>query len=61
MFINLTARKTNGDFMITSSEVLRDMHPELSFTEISKMIIIIGDEYKAEGYQLDYTFDSEFV
>lgn len=27
MFINLTARKPNGDFYITSSEVIRDTFP----------------------------------
>lgn len=27
MFINLTARKANGDFYITSSEVIRDTFP----------------------------------
>jgi hypothetical protein len=29
MFINLTARKDNGDFYITSSEVIRDSFPVL--------------------------------
>jgi hypothetical protein len=27
--------------------------------EITEMLIAIGDEYEAKGYQLSYTFDEE--
>jgi len=61
MFINLNASKPNSDFMITSSAVLQDMHPTATMAEITEMLIKIGDEYEAQGYQLSYTFDAEFV
>ena len=59
MFINLNARKANGDFMITSSLVLQEQHPTATKAEITEMLIAIGDEYQANGYQLSYTFDLE--
>lgn len=55
-FINLMARKDNGDFMITSTEVLQDQHPSATNADIAEMLIRIGDRYEAEGYQLSYTF-----
>ena len=55
-FINLMARKDNGDFMITSTEVLQEMHPSATNADITEMLIRIGDRYEAEGYQLSYTF-----
>ena len=55
-FINLMARKDNGDFMITSTEVLQEMHPSATNETITEMLIRIGDRYEAEGYQLSYTF-----
>jgi hypothetical protein len=55
-FINLCARKNNGDFMITSTEVLQDQHPFASNETITEMLIRIGDQYEAEGYSLSYTF-----
>lgn len=61
MFINLHASKPNGDFMITSSAVLQDMHPTATMAEITEMLIKIGDKYEAQGYQLSYTFDEEFA
>ena len=61
MFINLNASEPNGDFMITSSAVLQDMHPTATMAEITEMLIKIGDEYEDKGYQLSYTFDEEFV
>lgn len=33
MFINLTARKANGDFYITSSEVIRDTFAPIELTD----------------------------
>ena len=59
MFINLNASKANGDFMITSTAVLQDKHPTATMAEITEMLIIIGNEYEAQGYQLSYTFDLE--
>lgn len=61
MFINLNASKPNGDFMITSSVVLQEKHPTATMAEITEMLIKIGDEYEAQGYQLSYTFDEELV
>lgn len=55
-FINLCARKNNGDFMITSTEVLQDQYPSATKETITEMLIRIGDRYEAEGYQLSYTF-----
>ncbi len=55
-FINLCARKDNGDFMITSTEVLQEKHPSATDAVITEMLISIGDQYEAEGYQLSYTF-----
>lgn len=34
MFINLTARKANGDFHITSSDVFKDSFPNLTDSEV---------------------------
>ncbi len=59
MFINLNASKPNGDFMITSSVVLQERHPAATMAEITEMLIAIGDEYEAQGYQLSYTFDND--
>jgi len=56
---NKSISKPNGDFMITSSAVLQDMHPTATMAEITEMLIAIGDEYEAKGYQLSYTFDEE--
>ena len=39
MFINLTARKANGDFYVTSSEVIRDTFPvELSDEQVRELL-----------------------
>jgi hypothetical protein len=56
MFINLTARKSNGDFMITSSDVLLEKHPTASMAEISEMLSVIAEEYHAMGYKLEVSF-----
>lgn len=55
-FINLMARKDNGDFMITSTAVLQDQYPSATNETITEMLIRIGDQYEAEGYSLSYTF-----
>jgi hypothetical protein len=57
LFVNLTATKPNGDFAITSSDVLSEKHPDLSFAEIYKMLLRIGNEYEIEGYQVSWNVE----
>jgi len=57
LFINMTASKDNGDFAITSTEVLREKHPELSSADIGEMLITIGDEYEMQGYKISYSVE----
>ena len=57
LFINLTATKPNGDFAITSTDVLRDKNPTASNAEITEMLIRISDAYEAEGYQISFSVE----
>lgn len=57
MFINLNASKPNGDFMITSTDVLQEKHPTATPAELAQMLFVIGNEYEVQGYQLKYTFE----
>jgi hypothetical protein len=53
----MTASKDNGDFAITSTEVLHEKHPKLSSAEIGEMLITIGDEYEMQGYKISYSVE----
>ena len=55
MFINLTARKANGDFYITSSEVEMEKHPQLDESGIRLYMMGLAHEYFAEGWNVELT------
>lgn len=52
-FYNLTCRKANGDFMVTSSEVLIDKGcpAEIVLTEL----LNIAADYAEQGYNIELT------
>lgn len=53
MFINLTCRKDNGDFYITSSDVVRDVYPSLTDAAIKRYLLARAKEYLSQGYQVE--------
>ena len=54
MFINLTARKPNGDFYITSSEVIRDTFPvELSDEQVRELLDERARVLTREGWTVE--------
>ena len=54
MFINLTARKPNGDFYITSSEVIRDTFPvELTDAEVREILEERARVLTREGWNVE--------
>jgi len=55
MFINLTARKDNGDFYVTSSEVQMERYPELNETNIRLYMVGLAQEYFAKGFDVNLT------
>ena len=57
MFINLTARKANGDFYITSSEVVREQYPTLNDGTIRMFMVGLAQEYFAKGWNVELTQD----
>lgn len=59
MFINLTARKPNGDFYITSSEVIAESFPHLTALEIRELIEERARVLAANGWEVDLAEDLE--
>lgn len=55
MFINLTARKANGDFYVTSSEVEQEKHPQLKDNEVRLYMMGLAHEYFAKGFDITLT------
>lgn len=55
MFINLTCRKPNGDFYITSSEVEMERAPQLKEEDIRLYMMGVAFEYFANGYNIEMT------
>lgn len=55
MFINLTARKPNGDFYITSSEVEQEKHPQLDDFNMRLYMLGLANEYFARGFNVELT------
>lgn len=55
MFINLTARKANGDFYITSSEVVLETYPHLSEGAVKRYLMERAREYFINGYDVTLT------
>jgi len=55
MFVNLTCRKANGDFYITSSEVEMEKHPQLNDTNIRLYMTGLAHEYFAKGWDVELT------
>lgn len=55
MFINLTCRKSNGDFYVTSSEVEQDKHAELDESNIRLYMVGLAQEYFAKGWNVSLT------
>lgn len=55
MFINLTCRKPNGDFYITSSEVEMEKYPVLTDFDISLHMVGLAQQYFAEGWNVELT------
>lgn len=59
MFINLTARKANGDFYVTSSEVIKDSFPTLANFEVRELLAERARILTADGWTVDLTEDQE--
>ena len=55
MFINLTARKANGDFYVTSSEVEQEKYPQLDESNIRLYMLGLAHEYFAKGFDVNLT------
>lgn len=55
MFINLTCRKPNGDFYITSSEVESEKYPELKPEGIRLYMMGLAHEYFTNGWNVELT------
>lgn len=55
MFINLTARKDNGDFYVTSSEVEQEKHPQLNEFNMRLYMLGLASEYFARGFNVTLT------
>jgi len=55
VFINLTARKANGDFYITSSEVVQEAYPELGDAAVKRYLVERAREYFINGYDVTLT------
>lgn len=58
MFINLTCRKANGDFYITSSEVEQEKHPQLNESNMRLYMMGLAHEYFARGWNVQLTQDT---
>lgn len=55
MFINLTCRKDNGDFYVTSSEVQMERYPELNESNVRLYMVGLAQEYFAKGFNVELT------
>lgn len=55
MFINLTCRKANGDFYVTSSEVEMEKYPQLDDAGVRLYMIGLAHEYFAKGFNVELT------
>ena len=53
MFINLTARKANGDFYITSSEVIQEGFPNLTDAEVRELLEERARVLTREGWTVE--------
>jgi hypothetical protein len=60
MYINLSARKSNGDFIVTSTAVLQDYG--VPDHELRCTIEEMAKDYKAQGYDVELIeyFDDEY-
>ena len=60
MYINLSARKSNGDFIVTSTAVLQDYG--VPDNELRCTIEEMAKDYKAQGYDVELIeyFDDEY-
>lgn len=57
MFMNLTARKDNGDFYITSSEVEQEKHPELDAAGLALHMQMTAGMMLTQGWNVELTKD----
>ena len=55
MFVNLAARKPNGDFYITSTDVIKDHSPQYSDVDAVMEIMKLANTYFANGYNIELT------
>lgn len=55
MFINLRCSKPNGDFYITSSQVLLDEYPDLSPLSVARQMLLTANEYFLDGWNVELT------
>lgn len=55
MFMNLTARKDNGDFYITSSEVEAEKHPELNEYQLALHMQMTAGMMLTQGWTVELT------
>jgi hypothetical protein len=60
MYINLSARKANGDFIVTSTAVLQDHG--VPYHDLRRTIEEMAKDYKAQGYDVELIedFDGEY-
>lgn len=55
MFINLTCRKANGDFYVTSSEVEKEKYPQLNEDGLRLYMMGLAQEFFAKGFDVELT------
>ena len=55
MFVNLTCRNANGDFYITSSEVVMEQYPQLNAGAVRLFMMGLAQEYFAKGWNVELT------
>ena len=59
MFINLTCRKDNGDFYITSSDVVQEKHPTATYDELLAYLVGQAHSMLERGWNVELTQRSE--
>lgn len=55
MFINLRCSKPNGDFYITSSQVIEEQHPDWSPLTVTLHLWELATEHYTQGWDVEVT------
>ena len=59
MFMNLTARKPNGDFYITSTEVEQEKYPELDAYGLALHMQMLAGMMLTQGWTVELTREEQ--